>query len=165
MPASHTQEQNVIHDCEHSAGEVNSVTKHDKNQSTVEENGFPIIPLKFADFSFESPETAMLGGFAALFQTFQLNMSQLSAFPSFDKLWLRLLQVFAQFLEDTSSINVSPNAIKFAYEWLFELIKCMTDTGIFEMKKGLWIITFETIDQFHGLRPEDVDKIKALTKL
>lgn len=110
---------------------------------------------------------------SALCKSLLSHLKKLSSYPSFDKLWLCILNVLGHFINtnysngnnefsnilkiwDSLSIEIK-NHVKDLYamiasskENLKRMLETLKKEGIFVLKPGLLIVTIETIRQFHG---------------
>jgi hypothetical protein len=94
--------------------------------------------------------------FDSLTKAFLLQLKRLSHYPSFDKLWLRLLQLFGYFLSASHGFDHSlyskskelSKAIKDAEYHLSRLLQQLIVDGVSQKRKDLWNITIESVAQF-----------------
>lgn len=94
--------------------------------------------------------------FDSLTKAFLLQLARLSHYPSFDKLWLRLLQLFGYFLSASHGFDHSihakskelSHAVKEAEYHLSVLLQQLIVNGVCQKRKDLWNITVESVSQF-----------------
>jgi hypothetical protein len=104
---------------------------------------------------------------SALCETFIMQIDKLAGYPSFDKLWLRLIHVLGFFLgaphgfdhellrgADSSTgpsmvySRELTKAVGVSKEKIFHMVKALLDYGVFKHRRGLWSVTGDTIQQF-----------------
>lgn len=103
----------------------------------------------------DSLSTSTLTCMVAVTRAFSRNLTKLFSFPTFDKLWLRLLHLFAFFLETNgslSSLAEIDSGVKLLIETceslLRDLLHFMMSENVFSTKKGLWEVTIDTLNHF-----------------
>jgi hypothetical protein len=96
---------------------------------------------------------------SSLSKSFLLQIKKVLPYPSFDKLWLRILHVMGFFLGaphgyDLAKIgncNVLRLATEEARDWMKTILGELTSMGVFKDRVGLSIVTHDTIRQFTEL--------------
>jgi len=110
-----------------------------------------------------------------LCDAFLRQLRKLSSYPSFDKLWLRILHVLGYFLgaphgydplqlpvpssrqhqQNQTTLKQLAYAEEAAKNKLQQLLLVLISAGIFRSRTGLWTVSLDTIAQFRpGCQPE-----------
>jgi hypothetical protein len=87
---------------------------------------------------------------SALCEVFLNQIQKLASYPSFDKLWLRVLNVFGNLI-NINEAKIPRDEAKLqqlAKQKLKTIISALLLGGIFEIREGLWHVTKETVGLF-----------------
>jgi len=111
---------------------------------------------KTVDESAYSPSKPIVEILCAISTVFLQQLKRLAAYPSFDKLWLRLLHLMGYYLgaphgfDHTKLKADSPLqlAINGSREQLKNMLRILITGGIFKDRSGLWVITLESVSLF-----------------
>lgn len=111
----------------------------------------------------EQKETTIIC-LSALCTVFISQFKKIMTYPSFDKLWLRLLHMFGYFLGATHGFDHSflqsenivdsfwkkelASTVQFSRSSFVQLLECMISHKMFHDRTGLFSITKETVAQF-----------------
>jgi len=101
----------------------------------------------------ESLPQSILILMTAVSHSFSSNLVKLRSFPTFDKLWLRLLQLFSFFLEEQGPLSSLHDdevvmLVTSLRVLLHELLGFLLQESAFAAKKELWDVTTETLTHF-----------------
>ncbi|KAJ1393943.1 hypothetical protein B484DRAFT_275341, partial [Ochromonadaceae sp. CCMP2298] len=111
---------------------------------------------------------------SSLSAAFLQHLEKLSAYPSFDKLWLSILQVLAHFVDPEQRMHGEREFLMFAQAWpllsagtqqrarglyamlggarehLLNMLKGLSQRGVFSKRKGLLSVTRDVVAGFDG---------------
>jgi hypothetical protein len=106
-----------------------------------------------ASATLRSSDEVVLHCVNTLGSVFQQHVRKLADYPSFDKLWLQILQLLGYFLEVRSE-ELRPEALRSlkqvvdaAQLQLKELLQVLEKGGVFKRKEGLWMVTRDYLQQ------------------
>lgn len=105
---------------------------------------------------------------SSLAHAFLLYLRKLATYPTFDKLWLRILSIFSYFLGDHTNdesgihyiaaqmdkhkdhhkVKELQSIFSVCHDKLHHLLMIMITDGVFDKRHGLWIITKETVTKY-----------------
>jgi hypothetical protein len=111
---------------------------------------------KTVEESAYSPSKPIVEILCAISTVFLQQLKRLASYPSFDKLWLRLLHLMGYYLgaphgfDHTKLKSDSPLqlAINGSREQLKNMLRILITGGIFKDRSGLWVITLESVAMF-----------------
>jgi hypothetical protein len=115
-----------------------------------------------------SPSKPIVEILCALSTVFLQQLKRLATYPSFDKLWLRLLHLMGYYLgaphgfDHATLKSDSPLrlAINGSREQLKNMLRILITGGVFKDRGGLWVITLESVAQF-SCCPNLIEELQA----